>query len=218
MHRLGIYCLVSILLGGATGCLESQSGGPDRLAVMEQRHAELADAVDTDHARVELAAMRIKNLEKGLQQLEERLENIVKRLESLAHAPEQLAADLDQNKVYLKSVRDDLQTVRHETAEVVRMQNESISQGRAIYAVLLQREIQTLSSRLAELNQTLTELKEQDPQLQIQLEQATSLIAGPPPAADPNSPVTGTEPNQGITDEISSVSQEDSPGEAPPMP
>ncbi|MCG8689021.1 MAG: hypothetical protein MI892_29390, partial [Desulfobacterales bacterium] len=182
MNRLSLLFLMPFIALVGTGCLESQ-GGPDRLAVMEQRHAELEDAFDTDHARVELSTMKIKNLEKGLQLLDERLNTVVKRLDTLAKAPESLAADLDQNKVYLKSVRDDLHTIRSETAEVVRIQNQSISQGRQIYALILQREIDTLATRLAELNQTMQDLKAEDPQIQNQLEQAANIIEGknPPP-------------------------------------
>ena len=84
MYQKWILPAIVCLMWSGAGCMDSQSGGPDRLTVLEQNYAELSDAFDTDHARTVLSAMKIKNIEKSIQLMDENLNNISDRLDTLA--------------------------------------------------------------------------------------------------------------------------------------
>ena len=216
MPRTWTLWMVPALLTACAGCLESQSRHPDRLAVIEQRQIELADTFDTEHARIELATLKLKDLEKHLETMNERIEGIIQRLDTLAQIPEHLDVSLNQDRIAIKSLRSDLGIIRGETAAIVRIQNESIAKSQEIYSLIMQREVETLTLRLEELNRTLEALKKLNPKMQAELDRAVETIVGPAPTGESNT--TPSEPVRATASQAT-LSDKSAPAEnSPPLP
>ncbi len=171
---IGFLCTFICLM--FTGCQETQTN--DAFTQMQERQMTLMSSVEEDARKLEVLSANLKTVEKNLELLNNQIANLGSRLNNVAALPEKLEADIDANRIYLKTVRDDLATIRNETAQIVRVQNECILQGRQVYTQLMEKEIDVLSLRLQEMKSTVTALTDQTPQLERKLDEAVSVIAG----------------------------------------
>jgi hypothetical protein len=183
------FLMMTIIMG--TGCQESQT--PEyalKLERLEQTQLNLAAKIDKKLSEQQLVIAKLDKIEKTIELIDERLTQNTERLEKVAHLPETLLTDMDMNKIYLKSVRDDMGMIRTQIAKVIRIHNDQIAEGRMVYTQLMEKEIEVLSDRLAKMQKTVEEMHTLGPAVHAELAQAVALISG---NEDPNRLVATTE-------------------------
>jgi hypothetical protein len=168
-------CLVGTVIL-TSGCQESQSSDRvQRLDALEQTQADMAAVVDRNN---ELVSLKLGKIGKDIQLLEEHLEQNKAQTARLSTLPKKLVAGADADRIYMKSVRDDMGNIRTQTAKIVRIQNERISEERMVYMRLMEQEIDVLSVRMAQMRQIAERLRNAGPAVDRELELATSIISG----------------------------------------
>ena len=168
-------CLLSTVIL-TSGCQESQSSDRVlRLDAIDQAQIEMAAAVDRNS---ELVAAKLGKIQKDIQLLEEHLAQNKEQIARLSTLPEKLVANADADRIYMKTIRDNVGNIRTQTAKIVRIQNERISEERMVYMQLMEKEIEVLSVRLAQMRQSAERLRNAGPIVDKELELATSIISG----------------------------------------
>lgn len=177
-----ISLVMATVLG--TGCQESQT--PEhalKLERLEQSQLDLTAKIDQKLSDQQLLNAKIDKIEKTIELIDERLTQGTDRLDKVAHLPEALLTDMDMNKIYLKSVRDDMGMIRTQVAKVVRIHNDQIAEGRMVYTQLMEKEIEILTDRLGKMQQTMEDMRTLGPSINEELNQAVILLSGD---EDPN--------------------------------
>ncbi|MCH8217529.1 MAG: hypothetical protein IH892_12265 [Planctomycetes bacterium] len=171
---LAVYLLCTVIL--LSGCQETQSSERMlRLDAIEQTQTEMAATLDR-HS--ELVGVKLGKVQKDIQLLEEHLQQNKEQIARLSTLPEKLVANADADRIYMKTIRDNMGSIRTQTAKIVRIQNQRISEERMVYAQLMEQEIDVLSVRLAQMRQIAERLRNASTDVDKELELATSIISG----------------------------------------
>ena len=171
---LAVCLLCTVIL--LSGCQATQSSDLVlRLDAIEQTQAKMAAAVDRNS---ELVAVKLGKVQKDIQLLEEHLAQNKEQIARLSTLPEKLVANADADRIYMKTIRDNVGNIRTQTAKIVRIQNERISEERRGYVQLMEQEIDVLSVRLAQMRQIAERLRNASTAVDKELELATSIISG----------------------------------------
>lgn len=171
---LAVCLLGTVIL--LSGCQETQSSERMlRLDAIEQTQTEMAATLDR-HS--ELVGVKLGKVQKDIQLLEEHLEQNKKQIARLSTLPEKLVANADADRIYMKTIRDNMGSIRTQTAKIVRIQNQRISEERMVYAQLMEQEIDVLSVHLAQMRLTAERLRNASLAVDKELELATRIISG----------------------------------------
>ena len=171
---LAVCLLCTVIL--MSGCQEAQSSDRVlRLDAIEKNQADLAAAVERNR---ELVAVKMEKVQIDIQLLDEHLAQNKAQIARLSTLPEKLVANADADRIYMKTIRDNVGNIRTQTAKIVRLQNERISEERLVYMRLMEQEIDVLSVRLAQMRQIAERLRNAGPAVDKELELATRIISG----------------------------------------
>ena len=145
---------------------------------IEQEQSKLAQAMVEDRSKADMLETRLRVFEKNVELLNEEATRLRKQVERVSKMPEKLAADVDANRVYLKTVRDDLGAMRTKTVEMLDVQNQRIAEGRKAYVQVLESEMKVLATKLEQMRRAIDELNREMPQVEQEISGVMTTISG----------------------------------------